>query len=438
MSTRNVIILGAAGRDFHNHNVYYRDNPNYNVVAFTATQIPGIANRNYPKEVAGKRYPKGIPILPEEQLPELIKKFKVDEAVLSYSDLPYSEVMHKASIVLANGADFTLLGPNSTMLKSTKPVIAVTGTRTGVGKSPATRRVAQVLHKLGKKVVMVRHPMPYFEWDPVQRFAVMEDLKLHHATIEEMEEYAPIIASGDVVYAGVDYEKILRAAEKEADIVIWDGGNNDIPFYRPDFWIAIADAKRPGHELAYYPGEVNFRAADAIIISKVNTAKPEDIETVSKNGTMVNPKAVQIRAELTVTVDDPSKVKGKRALIVDDGPTLTHGGMPTGAGTVAADAIGCNIVNPRQYAVGGIMRAYEKYPHIGAALPALGYSETEMSELEQTINAVPADVVVIGTPVDLRNFLKINKPAVRVTYEMHEVGHPDLNDVISKWVKKLK
>jgi predicted GTPase len=436
MSARNVIILGAAGRDFHNHNVYYRENPAYNVVAFTATQIPGIANRQYPTEVAGKRYPKGIPILPEEQLPELIRKYKVDEVVLSYSDLPYSEVMHKASIALANGADFTLLGPNSTMLKSKKPVVAVTGTRTGVGKSPATRRVAEILHKLGKSVVMVRHPMPYFEWDPVQRFAVMEDLKLHHATIEEMEEYAPIIASGDVVYAGVDYEKILRAAEKEADIVIWDGGNNDIPFYRPDLWITIADAKRPGHELAYYPGEVNFRAADAIVISKVNTAKPEDIETVSKNATLVNPKAVQIRAELTVTVDEPAKVKGKRALIVDDGPTLTHGGMPTGAGTVAAEAIGSTIVNPRQYAVGMIKKAYEQYPHIGAALPALGYSEVQMAELEETINAVPADVVVIGTPVDLRNFLKINKPAVRVRYEMREVGHPDLSDVLTKWVKK--
>ncbi len=438
MSEKKVIIMGAAGRDFHNHNVFFRNNPAYRVVAFTATQIPGIANRRYPTALAGKRYPKGIPILPEEQLPQLIRKHGVDLVVLAYSDLAYPDVMHKASVALAEGADFWLMGPQSTMLKSKKPVVAVTGVRTGVGKSPTTRRVAEVLHKLGKKVVMVRHPMPYGPWEPVQRFATMDDLKLHHSTIEEMEEYAPIIASGDVVYAGVDYEQILRQAEKEADIVIWDGGNNDIPFYQPDLHIAIADAKRAGHELAYYPGEVNFRAADVVVVSKVNSARPGDVQTIERNAQAANPDATLIKAELAVTADDPEALRGKKVLVVDDGPTLTHGGMPTGAGTIAAEGLASLIIDPRPYAVGGIKQAYRQYPHIGAALPALGYSRQEMNELQSTINAAPVDLVVIGTPVDLRRFLKINKPAVRVRYELREVGHPNLEDVLRTFVRKLK
>jgi predicted GTPase len=436
MPARKVVILGAAGRDFHNFNMVYRDNPAYNVVAFTAAQIPGIAGRRYPRELAGRKYPKGIPIFPEERMRDVIRRSGADLVVLSYSDLPYAEVMHKASIALAAGADFELLGPKSTMLKSKKPVIAVTAVRTGAGKSPTVRRVCDILRRLGHRVIVIRHPMPYGKFEAVQRFADVEDLKRHKSTIEEMEEYGPHIAAGNVVYAGVDYEKVLRAAEKEADVIVWDGGNNDLPFIAPNLHITVADARRPGHELAYYPGEANFRSADVIIISKVDSAHPDDVETVSRNATAVNPKALQIKAALAITIDDPAAIRGKRVLVIEDGPTITHGGLSTGAGTLAAESQGAYIVNPRQYAVGSIKQAYAQYPNLGAALPAMGYSTEQMAELDKTINDVPADAVVFGTPIDLRHFMKINKPAVRVRYELREVGRPDLEDVIKSALKK--
>ncbi len=427
---KRVIIMGAAGRDFHNFNVCYRDNPEYRVVAFTATQIPGIANRTYPRSLSGERYPEGIPIYPEEQLPELIQKLKVDIVTLAYSDLAYEEVMRKASLAMSEGPNFVLLGPDATMLHSKKPVVAVTGVRTGVGKSPTTRRVAQELHRMGKKVVIVRHPMPYGPWEAVQRFAEMKDLAKHHATIEEMEEYAPIIASGNVVYAGVDYEAILREAEEEADVVVWDGGNNDLPFFKPDLYITVADARRPGHEIRYYPGEINLRAADVVVVSKVDSAKREAVETVVENIKSANPNAEIILGALELNIDYPSLLKEKRVVVVEDGPTLTHGGMSSGAGCVAATRAAATILDPRPYAIGEIREAYEKYPHIGNALPALGYSAAEMHELETTINAVPADFVVLGTPVDLRDFLHLNKPVVRVQYELKEMTHPDLGEIL--------
>jgi len=440
MTKRRVLILGAAGRDYHNFNMFFRGNPAYLVVAFTAAQIPGIAGRKYPKELAGKGYPGGIPIFPEEKMSEIIRKEKVNVAVLSYSDLPHMEVMHKASIALAAGADFWLLGPESTMIESKKPVISVCAVRTGAGKSPASRRVVELLHRLrpGIRIVAIRHPMPYgnLAKQAVQRFATMEDMKKANCTIEEMEEYAPHIERDTIVYAGVDYGAILKQAEKEADIILWDGGNNDLPFYKPDLHIVVADALRPGHEVSYHPGEANLRMADVVIVNKIGMADPKDVDTVIANTNAANPKATLIKADLAISADDHMDLNGKRALVIEDGPTLTHGGMSTGAGTLLAERAGAYIVNPRQHAVGSIKQVYGNFPHLGAVLPAMGYSPHQMKELEETINATPADVIIIGTPVDLRRFLKLNKPAVRVRYELKELGKPDLEDVLREFLRK--
>jgi predicted GTPase len=420
--------------------MFFRGNPAYLVVAFTAAQIPGIAGRKYPKELAGKGYPGGIPIFPEEKMSEIIRKEKVNVAVLSYSDLPHMEVMHKASIALAAGADFWLLGPESTMIESKKPVISVCAVRTGAGKSPASRRVVELLHRLrpGIRIVAIRHPMPYgnLAKQAVQRFATMEDMKKANCTIEEMEEYAPHIERDTIVYAGVDYGAILKQAEKEADIILWDGGNNDLPFYKPDLHIVVADALRPGHEVSYHPGEANLRMADVVIVNKIGMADPKDVDTVIANTNAANPKATLIKADLAISADDHMDLNGKRALVIEDGPTLTHGGMSTGAGTLLAERAGAYIVNPRQHAVGSIKQVYGNFPHLGAVLPAMGYSPHQMKELEETINATPADVIIIGTPVDLRRFLKLNKPAVRVRYELKELGKPDLEDVLREFLRK--
>ena len=436
---KKVIIMGAAGRDFHNFNVYFRDNENYEVVAFTATQIPNIEKRKYPAELAGKLYPDGIPIYPEEELPELIKKYNVDEVVFAYSDVSHEYVMHRASIVHASGADFVLLGPKSTMLKSSKPVIAVTAVRTGSGKSQTSRKVFRLLRERGLKVVSIRHPMPYGDLvkQKVQRFASYEDLDKNECTIEEREEYEPYIDMGGVVYAGVDYEAILRQAEKEADVIIWDGGNNDFPFYKPDLWIVVADPHRPGHEMKYHPGETNFRAADVIIINKMDTANRDDIQEIFDSIEKANPNATVIEAASPLFVDKPELIKGKRVLVVEDGPTLTHGGMRYGAGYVAAKKYGAKeIVDPRPYAVGSIIDTYRKYSHLHVILPAMGYGEKQMKELEETINNADVDVVVSGTPIDLNRVIKVNKPIVRVRYELDEIGKPDLNDVLEDFVKK--
>jgi predicted GTPase len=430
-----IIIMGAAGRDFHNFNVYFRDNNHYQVVAFTATQIPGIEGRIYPPELSGSQYPIGIPIFPEEQLPQLIKKYDADQVVFAYSDVSDEYVMHKASLVLANGADFRLMGPKSTMLKAEVPVIAVCAVRTGSGKSQTSRRVGLILKKNGYNVAVIRHPMPYGNlaeqvW---QRFANYEDLDKYDCTIEEREEYEPHIDKGIVVYAGVDYERILREAEKEADIIIWDGGNNDIPFYKPDLFITVADPHRAGHELTYYPGETNMRMADIVIINKADTATPENIETVRKNTKTVNPDATIIEAASPITVNDPDAIKGKRVLVVEDGPTLTHGNMAYGAGVIIAKKLGAGeLVDPRPFTVGSIVAAFRKFQHLGPLLPALGYGKEQIQELQETINHTPCDVVVIGTPIDLRRVLKINKPAVRAKYELQELGSPTLEDILSK------
>lgn len=421
---KRVIIMGAAGRDFHNFNMAYRDNPKYEVIAFTATQIPGISGRKYPRELAGKLYPKGIPIYSEEKLSWLIKKFKVDEVVFAYSDVTHEYVMHKASIALANGADFVLLGPDSTMLHSSKPVISVCAVRTGSGKSQVSRKIAKILKSKGKRVVVIRHPMPYgdLKKQAVQRFATYKDLDKNKCTIEEREEYEPHINSGIVVYAGVDYEKILRRAEKEADAIIWDGGNNDFSFIESDLYIVVADPHRAGHELLYHPGETNLRMADVVIINKIDSAEKEDIKKVIINTKSVNPKAEIILAKSVVTVDYPSLIKGKSVLVVEDGPTLTHGGMPYGAGTVAAKKYGCRIVDARKYAVGSIKDLYKKYAHLKKELPAMGYSTKQAEELAKTINAAKCDAVIDATPVTLPKIIKINKPVVQVDYELQEVG----------------
>jgi predicted GTPase len=425
--------MGAAGRDFHNFNVYFRNNSHYQVVAFTATQIPGIEGRIYPPELSGPQYPIGIPIFAEEQLPQLIKRYDVDQVVFAYSDVSDEYVMHKASLVLANGADFRLMGPKSTMLKAKVPVVAVCAVRTGSGKSQTSRRVGLILKKNGYKVAAIRHPMPYGNlaeqvW---QRFATYEDLDKYDCTIEEREEYEPHIDKGIIVYAGVDYEKILREAEKEADIIIWDGGNNDIPFCKPDLLITVADPHRPGHELTYYPGETNLRMADIVIINKADTATPENIETVRKNTKTVNPDATIIEAASPITVDNPDIIKGKRVLVVEDGPTLTHGNMSYGAGVIVAKKLGAGeLVDPRPFAVGSIVTAFKKFQHLGPLLPALGYGKEQIQELQETINDTPCDVVVIGTPIDLRRVLNINKPAVRAKYELQELGSPTLEDVL--------
>jgi predicted GTPase len=439
MQKVKVIIMGAAGRDFHNFNVYFRNNDAYEVVAFTATQIPGIEGRNYPTELAGPNYPKGIPILPEEELPKLIKEHGIDQVVFAYSDVSHEYVMHKASIVLASGADFRLMGPKATMLKSKVPVVSVCAVRTGSGKSQTSRQVAKILKNRGLRVAAIRHPMPYGDlrkqiW---QRFASYEDLDKHECTIEEREEYEPHIDSGIVVYAGVDYEKILREAEKESDVVVWDGGNNDMSFYKPDLNIVVADPHRAGHELTYHPGETNLRMADVIIINKVDTADPRKVNQVKENIKMVNPGATVLDAASPVTADKPELIRGKRVLVIEDGPTLTHGSMAYGAGIIMAKNSGASeIVDPRPYAVGSIKEAYKKYPHLGALLPALGYGAKQVAELKETIDHVPCDVVVIGTPIDLRRVITINKPTVRVNYELKVLGPVSLEQILDEFLKR--
>jgi len=428
-----VLIMGAAGRDFHNFNVFFRGNPAYEVVAFTATQIPNIEGRTYPAVLAGPDYPEGIPIFPEEDLPRLVRELAVDQVVFAYSDVPHEYVMHKGSTALAAGADFVLMGPKATMLGSSKPVVAICAVRTGSGKSQTTRRVAEVLKAAGKKVAAVRHPMPYGDLaaQAVQRFASYEDLDRHHCTIEEREEYEPHLDRGSIVYAGVDYEAILRRAEQEVDVILWDGGNNDIPFYRPDIHIVVADPHRPGHELRYHPGETNLRMADVVVINKVDTAAPEAVAAVRESIARVNPEAVVLEAASPITVTgDPGSLRGKRVLVVEDGPTLTHGEMAYGAGLLAARRFGAEPVDPRPYAVGSIAETYRKYPTTGTVLPAMGYGEAQVRELEETIRRTPCDVVVIGTPIDLRRVLKLEKPAVRVTYDLQEIGRPTLQDVL--------
>lgn len=433
MEKIRVIILGAAGRDFHNFNTYFRDNAKYNVVAFTATQIPNIDGRRYPAALAGVLYPEGIPIYPEAQLADLIRTHDIDQAVFAYSDVPHEYVMHKASIVNALGADFVLLGGKNTMLASVKPVIAVCAVRTGCGKSQTTRRVCDILQQMGKKVVAVRHPMPYGDLvrQAVQRFATYADLDKYETTIEEREEYEPHIDRGIVVYAGVDYASILREAEKEADVIVWDGGNNDIPFFKPDLWITVADPHRPGHEVTYYPGETNLRAADVVVLNKIDTADYGNVRVVRNHIDAANPGAMVIEAASPLYVENPEHIRGKRVLVIEDGPTLTHGGMAYGAGYIAAQRFGAaEIVDPRPYAVASIMETYEKYPDTGPILPAMGYGSEQMRNLEVTINNTPCDLVVVGTPIDLTRLLKIKHPMARVRYELQVIGRPTLAEII--------
>ncbi len=439
MQKIKVVIMGAAGRDFHNFNVHFRNDNSYEVIAFTATQIPGIQERSYPPELAGSNYPKGIPIYPEEELPSLIKAHDVDQVVFAYSDVPHEYVMHKASMVLANGADFRLMGPKTTMLKSKVPLVSVCAVRTGSGKSQTSRQIAKILKSKGLRVVSIRHPMPYGDlrkqiW---QRFASYEDLDKHECTIEEREEYEPHIDNGITVYAGVDYEKILKEAEKEADVIVWDGGNNDLSFYKPDLHIVIADPHRAGNELSYYPGEVNLRMADVVIINKVDTADAKNVEKVKKNIKMVNPKAKVLEANSPVTVDKPELIKEKRVLVIEDGPTLTHGNMPYGAGAVIAKKLGAReMVDPRPYAVGSIKETYQKYAHLGAILPALGYGEKQIAELKETIDHTPCDTVLIGTPIDLRRVMTINKPTVRAKYELEVLGPVTLEGILEEFLQR--
>jgi len=433
MSKTRVLIMGAAGRDFHNFNVYFRDNADYEVVAFTATQIPNIEGRLYPPELAGKLYPKGIQIYPESDLVKLIRDLKVDQVIFAYSDVPHEVVMHKASIALAAGADFRLMGGNTTMVKSTKPVISVCAVRTGAGKSQTTRCVISILRDLGYKVVSVRHPMPYGDLvkQAVQRFADYADLDRYECTIEEREEYEPHINLGAIIYAGVDYEAILHEAEKEADIIIWDGGNNDLPFYRPDLHIVVDDPHRPGHDMKYHPGEANLRSADVVVINKIDTADLENIATVRRNIRAVNPQAIVIEAASPIFIQDPNAIVGKDVLVIEDGPTLTHGEMAYGAGIVAAQRFGAaHIVDPRPYAVGTIAETYKKYPKTGPVLPAMGYGGQQVADLAETINNTPCDLVIIATPIDLRRVVEINRPTQRVSYELQEIGQPSLMDVI--------
>lgn len=430
-----TLIMGAAGRDFHNFNTYYRDNPAYEVAAFTATQIPNIEGRKYPPELAGANYPQGIPIYPESELDRLINDLEIEQVVFAYSDVPHEYVMHRASQVLATGADFQLLGPGKTQLKSSKPVVAVCAVRTGSGKSQTTRRVSMLLRDMGYKVAAIRHPMPYGDLvaQSVQRFAEYDDLDKHDCTIEEREEYEPHIDNGIVVYAGVDYAQILRQAEEEVDVILWDGGNNDLPFYTPDLQIVVADPHRPGHELTYHPGETNARLADVFVINKVDTASAEDVMAVRQNLHQLNPTAIMIEAASPLYVDDPSAIRDKRVLVIEDGPTLTHGEMAYGAGWVAAKRFGAaEIVDPRPFAVGSILETYRKYPTTGEILPAMGYGDEMMRELEQTINNADVEMVVIGTPINLAGLLKINKPSQRVRYELQEIGQPTLADILQE------
>jgi len=440
MSEERVLILGAAGRDFHNFNVFFRDNPRYRVVAFTATQIPGIDDRQYPPELAGERYPEGIPIEPEADLERIIRERDVNQVVFSYSDVSHQAVMHLAARANAAGADFRLLGLERTMIDAKVPVVAVCAVRTGCGKSQTSRYVATMLKEAGKKVVVVRHPMPYGDLakQAVQRFVTREDLEKHNCTIEEREEYETHIEMGTVVYAGVDYGRILDQAQAEADVVIWDGGNNDTPFYRPDLWITVADPLRPGHEMTYFPGETNLRRADVVVINKATVAKPEDVDLVQRNTAKVNPGATIVLGASKLTVDDESKVRGKRVLTVEDGPTVTHGGMPFGAAKKAAEQFGAAVVaDPRVVAVGSIKATFQKYPHLGTALPAMGYSDQQVNELEQTINAVDCDTVLFATPIDLGSLLKIDKPAVRVRYELADMNAPTLGQKVKEFLAKI-
>ncbi len=438
MTKVKTIIMGAAGRDFHNFNLIYRDNDKYEVVAFTATQIPDIEGRKYPAELAGKLYPEGIPIYDEPDLEKLIEDNNIEEVVFSYSDIFHEDVMHKASKVIAWGAHFKILGGYPTMVKSTKPVIAIGAVRTGCGKSQTTRRVAQILKDAGLKVAAIRHPMPYGDLvkQKVQRFATIEDLEKHECTIEEMEEYEPHITTGTIIYSGVDYEAIVREAEIEADIILWDGGNNDMPFYKPDLNIVVVDPHRPGHEKMYYPGETNLLMADIVIINKVETANTEDIEEVRNNIREINPDAVIIDAASPISVEDSELILGKTALVVEDGPTLTHGEMKYGAGMVAAEKFGAaGVVDPRPYTVGTITDTFEKYPNIGELLPAMGYGDQQVKDLEETIVNTKCDVVIIGTPIDLRRIINVKQPSVRVTYDLQEIGHPNLVDVLKPFLK---
>ncbi|MFH1131495.1 MAG: cyclic 2,3-diphosphoglycerate synthase [Pseudomonadota bacterium] len=441
MREQRILILGAAGRDFHNFNVYFRGNPQYRVVAFTATQIPGIEGRVYPPELAGEGYPDGIPIQVEADLLGILREQKVDQVVFAYSDVPHEYVMHLVSKVNAAGADFLLLGTKRTMLKAKVPVVAICAVRTGCGKSQTSRYVSARLKSAGKRVVVIRHPMPYgadLAVQAVQRYANFDDLVKHKCTIEEREEYETHIEMGTVVYAGVDYGKIMEQAQEEADILIWDGGNNDTPFYCSDFWITVADPLRPGHETRYHPGETNMRGAHVIVINKADVAKPEDVQLVAKNAKQLNPEAVVIKAASKVVVDDERMVRNKKVLTVEDGPTLTHGEMPFGAGKIAAEKFGASaVVDPRPYAVGSIKKVYEKFPHLGTALPAMGYSEKQVRELEQTINAVDCDIVLSATPIDLNRLLKINKPTVRVRYELEDMGSPTLAEQIDRFLEKI-
>jgi predicted GTPase len=444
MTRKNIIIIGAAGRDFHNFNTYFRDNEEYNVVAFTAAQIPDIDGRKYPAGLAGSLYPEGIPIFAEDQLPKLIKELEVKTCVFSYSDITYEKVMAVSAVVNAAGANFALLGTEDTMIPSKKPVIAVCAVRTGCGKSQTSRRVIELLMKKGLKVVAIRHPMPYGDLmaQKVQRFASLEDLKLHKCTIEEMEEYEPHLVRGNVIYAGVDYEAIVRAAEEDpegCDVILWDGGNNDFPFYKPDLTIGVADPHRPGHELGYYPGEVVLRISDVVVINKIDSAPPEGIQVVRESIEKVNPTSLVIDGASPIRVDDPDVIRGKKVLVVEDGPTLTHGEMKLGAGVVAAQKFGASeLVDPRPFTVGRLSETFEIYPQIGTLLPAMGYGEEQLKDLETTINNTDCDSVVIGTPIDLNRLINIKKPNTRVYYDLQEIGEPNLEGVLNEFVQKHK
>ena len=433
---KKVIIMGAAGRDFHNFNTYFRDNPNFQVVAFTATQIPDIAGRKYPAALAGKLYPEGIPIFAEEDLDNLIKKHGVTKVYFSYSDVSHEYVMHKASQVQAAGASFVLLGPHDTMIKSKKPLVSVCAVRTGCGKSQTSRKVSKILKAKGHQVAAIRHPMPYgdLEKQKVQRFAAYDDLDKHECTIEEREEYEPYIKNGLIVYAGVDYEAILREAEKEADVILWDGGNNDFPFYRSDLEIVVVDPHRPGHEMLYYPGETNFRRADVLVVNKLNTAPQENVDKIMANIKKINPSAVIIRANSPIIVENGERIRGKRVLVIEDGPTVTHGGMAFGAGFVAAQQYGAaKIVDPRPAAVGSIKKTFEKYNHLEKVLPAMGYGEAQVKELSETIAGTDCDLIVSGTPIDLNRLVKTRQPLLSIGYELEEIGTPTLEDVLKKF-----
>jgi len=444
MKTTRIIIIGAAGRDFHNFNTFFRNNPSYQVIAFTAAQIPDIAGRKYPAELAGSAYPDGIPIYPESELENLIQKFEIDTCVFCYSDVSYQKVMSVSAIVNAAGVNFMLLGPRDTMLKSVKPVIAVGAIRTGCGKSQTSRKIIEILMQKGLKVVAVRHPMPYGDLikQKVQRFANVDDLKKHNCTVEEMEEYEPHVSRGNVIYAGVDYEAILRAAEKDpsgCDVILWDGGNNDFPFYKPDLMVTVTDPHRAGHELSYYPGEVTLRIADVVVINKIDTSDLKDISIVRENIAKVNPGAIVIDGASPIKVDNPAVIKGKRVLVVEDGPTLTHGEMKIGAGIVAAQKYGAiECVDPRPYVVGKLADTFRTYPNIGTLLPAMGYGDQQLHDLEATINNTDCDSVIIGTPIDLNRIIKIKKPVTRVYYDLQEIGKPDLTDVLEEFILKNK